>query len=160
MAETTRKEVLADIAQVLIAGVTELNTNNCFVVAEEIEYMPDNICVQVVPDVFNDNLSQHADGYAKDSARIVFYRQLLTDIGGQDTQKLTDASNGLMKLIEDCEAVLVNNYLSGKLVSPMRPLSAAPGARTPNLVNGGWAKIVRSFVFSYDRTYPAPQDLT
>lgn len=155
---TTRKEVIADIAAVLISGITELNTMNCFVVAEEIDYMPDNLCVQIVPDVLNDELSIHADGYAKDSARIVFYRQLLTDVGGQDTQKLTDASNGLMKLIEDCESVLNNNYLSGKLVSPMRPLSAAPGARTPNLVNGGWAKIVRTYQFSYERIYPAPQN--
>ena len=89
--------------------------------------------------------------------RVVFYKRLLMDIADQDTQKIAHASLGLLKLIRNVDAQLVNSMLGGLVLVPVSPVRRAPVMKPP-VSASGWTAAERIYTTQYQVSYPSIQD--
>lgn len=157
---TTPEAVLAEIVAQL-RTVSGLNEGNCYLIAQPmfvgVNYGGDHY-VQVCPGSAIDKLTAEGEGFTVDNLRIVVFKRLMTDMIDQDTQKLTDATNGVLKLVRDITDKLTQNFLRGLLVVPLKPLRREMGGVPDSF--SGWARIDRVFDMAYRINYSAPQSLS
>ncbi len=159
---TTPGQSITTPEDVLVAALGELRTydglndGNCYIVDEPVfpsSPSPGDTIVQLSIGGGIDALSAQGDGLSKDEVRLTVFKRLLTDQDGQDTERITSESLGVLSLMRGIAEKLTNNFLPGGiLLVPFRPLRREKGSGPGGPL--GWARADRVFEVIYRVNYP------
>ena len=154
-------------AKVLLAIVDEINdasSINDHVVSISadpsflgVSYAGDHY-IQVIPGSVEDRIGTgDGSGVHETEFSVVVYKRLVTDLANQDTKKITHATLGLLSLIDDIDAQLVNSMLGGIVLTPIIPISRESILK-PKETAQGWAASERRYSVLYKVSYPEIKD--
>ena len=155
---TSTEEVLNEIVAQL-ATVEGLNTGNVWISAVPFFLqvsIPGDQYVQVVPGAAIDSYAGEGIGYTADQVKIVVFKRLLLDMAQQDTQKIANASVGILQLVQLITNKLTQNFLNAKLTSPLLPMRRDAANSAP-VEAMGWVSMERVFQMRYLIDFSAPQ---
>lgn len=155
---TTETAILNQIVTELRA-ITGLNEATVFICAIPLflEDAPGDEYMEVVPGAAIDVQAKQATGRLQDSFTVCIFKRLFSDQEGRDTQRIADATNGILALVDSVQSKLIASYCKGLALVPILPERREAAERNPQDPADGWIMIKRTFRVEYLYTFPSAQ---
>lgn len=152
---TSTLAILNQITTELIA-LTSGNASNVFIAAHEVwlETPPGDFYIQIILGAGIDKWANQEQGWILDNITVCTFKKVLFDEEPQDSQRIANASVGLLNLVAIVEG-LSNSQLAGLALVPVKPTRREDSRRNPQDPYDGWAMIPRQFTVEYRYPYPS-----
>lgn len=124
------------------------------------EAYPGDRYVEVIPGASKELSVENAVGRRKHQFTIAVFWRLLVDMTDQDTERLANASAGLLQFIDIVDSAIANSALKGLANVPIKPDMTQEAEDDPLDVGGGWVMQKRIYDVTYLWAYPDVQDLS
>jgi hypothetical protein len=155
---TTEAAILNQIVKEL-RTITGMNEYTVFVCAIPLflEAPPGDTYIEVVPGAAIDLQAKQGTGRLQDGFTVCVFRRLFTDQEGRDTERIANASLGILATVAAIEQKLIASYCKGLALVPVLPERREACERNPQDPADGWVMMKRAFRVEYLYSFPAAQ---
>ena len=148
---TTQREVYEGLLADIKSGISAVHDDYIFITPVPLFVQADERIIQLIPGVPNVTTEDVGLGLVEEDFRVVVWARVFLDQQGHSTERITDATYGVMKTMELLRQVLIQSTANTASTIPVRWISGSTPQETPEAP--GWVYYEDTYRVGYEITW-------
>jgi len=147
MATTTQREVYEGLLTDL-KTVSDVHDDFIYITPMPVFSPADSLFIQLIPGVPLPQTEVSGLGLVEETFKVAVWTRVFLDQSGHSTERITDATFGVMKTIGDVRQVLIHSTANGESTIPVRWISGS--TPTESDAEPGWVYYEDTYQVGYE----------
>jgi hypothetical protein len=148
MATTTQRLIYIGLLSDLKSGVSSVNNDYIYLTPVPLYSQSDDRIIQLIPGTPSVETETAGIGYVEEDFRIAVWARVYLDQVNHSTQRITNATYGVMKTMDEVRQAMIQSNANGAATTPVRWVSGSHPVESSEA--SGWVYYEDTYRVGYE----------